>query len=233
MNRRTLMLTALQAYLLATLDLAVKGAAWAGTSAVDLSALAQRLLSGLNGTLLRKFLESWPDTAIRRPSIASTVPVLKYLSAVNDHAPTFALPFVTALIAAAPELAWRRSYSPQEVGTKFFDNYGWTELVGLTGPVPSEHLACGVLLLGPHVTYPRHHHEAEEIYVPLSGTARWLRGTQNWMLRPPGSIIHHQAYQQHAMRTGNEPLLALYLWRSSRLDQKSQLDDRRFPLPSY
>jgi len=83
---------------------------------------------------------------------------------------------------------------------------------------------CGVLLLGPHVTYPPHRHEADEIYVPLAGTAAWKHGNEGWRERLPGSVIHHAPYVPHAMQTGQEPLLALYLWRSEDLAQQSRLD---------
>jgi len=56
------------------------------------------------------------------------------------------------------------------------DNYGWTDLLGQSGSAPDERLACGVLLLGPELYYPPHQHEAEEMYVPLSGTAQWSQG---------------------------------------------------------
>jgi hypothetical protein len=100
------------------------------------------------------------------------------------------------LLEMAAALAWRRSYSAASVGAEFYEGYGWSEFAGLTGPVQSARLACGVLLLAPHVHYPLHRHEAEEIYVPLSGTARWqqgrapsciTRGTSHMRCRPPGS----------------------------------------------
>jgi quercetin dioxygenase-like cupin family protein len=78
--------------------------------------------------------------------------------------------------------------------------------------------------LGPATVYPRHRHEAEEIYLPLSGTASWQQGDETWRERPPGTLIHHAGDEPHAMRTGDGPLLALYLWRSSDLTQKARLD---------
>jgi hypothetical protein len=148
---------------------------------------------------------------------------------MQQSASTFSTPLIDALVATATSLAWRRSYSPAAVGAQFYDNYGWTEFAGLIGPVPSKHLACGVLLLGPHVTYPPHRHEAEEIYVPLAGTAAWRHGNDGWRKRLPGNVIRHARYEPHAMQTGDEPLLALYLWRSENLAQESRLD----PAPGW
>jgi hypothetical protein len=190
----------------------------------DLLAKARALLTGLHAPELTPFLKKWPAPPEQRSVPSSSVPVLRWLPHVQQSAPTFSAPLINALVAAAPSLAWRRSYSVAAVGAQFYENYGWTEFAGLTGPVPSKHLACGVLLLGPHVTYPAHRHEAEEIYVPLAGKAAWKHGQDRWRERLPGSVIHHARYEPHAMQTGQEPLLALYLWRSENLDQGSRLD---------
>ena len=40
--------------------------------------------------------------------------------------------------------------------------------------MPSTTIAAGFLLLGPHTHYPRHSHAAEELYIPLAGTAEPL-----------------------------------------------------------
>ena len=191
---------------------------------VDLLEPARSLLTDLRAAELTPFLKEWPLPSERRTVPASSVPVLRWLPNIQRSSSTVTAPLVNALVGAAPSLAWRRSYSPAAVGAQFYENYGWTEFAGLTGPVPSKHLACGVLLLGPHVTYPPHRHEADEIYVPLAGTAAWKHGSDRWRERLPGSVIHHAPYVPHAMQTGREPLLALYLWRSENLDQQSRLD---------
>jgi quercetin dioxygenase-like cupin family protein len=190
----------------------------------DLMAQARVLLMDLHASELAPFLEQWPSRSERRDVPPSSVPVLRWLPDIQQSAAAFGRPLVNALVAAAPTLAWRRSYSPAAVGARFYENYGWTEFAGLTGPIPSKHLACGVLVLGPHVTYPPHRHEADEIYVPLAGTAQWRHGNDPWRERVPGSVIHHARHEPHAMQTGREPLVALYLWRSANLDQGSRLD---------
>jgi len=48
--------------------------------------------------------------------------------------------------------------------------------------------------------------------------------TKGWLDESPGTVIHHASNEPHAMRTGTQPLLALYLWRSDNLNQKSRLD---------
>jgi quercetin dioxygenase-like cupin family protein len=120
-------------------------------------------------------------------------------------------------------MAWKQTYTAAQTPPAFLRNYGWCELIGTTGEVPSEQLACGFLLLGPHTLYPRHHHEAEEIYIPLTGTASWEKGDEGWRVQPPGAVIHHPSNIPHAMRTADAALVALYLWRSDNLHQKAQL----------
>ena len=69
---------------------------------------------------------------------------------------------------------------------------------------------AGTLVLGPDTYYPPHHHVAEEIYVPLTGGAEWRMGDAEFTKRDAGEVIYHASNVSHAMRTGNEPLLALY-----------------------
>jgi mannose-6-phosphate isomerase-like protein (cupin superfamily) len=128
---------------------------------------------------------------------------------------------MTEIQRAAPGLAWRQTYGAGDFGADFLASYGWSEFIGLRGPVASEAIACGVLLLGPHVTYPSHAHQAEEVYLPISGVAEWQRGKASFAPVPVGQAIHHPSWVPHAMRTGSEPLAALYLWRGGDLAAKS------------
>jgi mannose-6-phosphate isomerase-like protein (cupin superfamily) len=184
---------------------------------------ARRLLGSLYAPRLAPFLGLWPAAPSRHRETPKAVPVMGHLSAVKESAPAFCAPFVTAFVEAAPTLAWSRSFTVEDVGEKFMDNYGWTDLLGQSGSAPDERLACGVLLLGPDVHYPPHLHEAEEMYIPLSGTAQWSQGGRDWQQRSPGTMIHHLPHEVHAIQTGNEPLLAMYLWRSNNLEQRSRL----------
>jgi len=68
-----------------------------------------------------------------------------------------------------------------------------------------------------------HHHVAEEIYVPLTGGTEWRMGEGGFRKREAGQVVHHASNVNHAMRTGNEPLLALYIWRGGPLAQKSTI----------
>ena len=191
---------------------------------VDLIARAHALLVSLQGPTLGPFLADWPVGSARRVALPSPLPVLRWLTEAKTDAPPICLELVAQLCRDAPWMTWRQTYKASEVGAAFMENYGYSEIAGLSGPLASERIACGFLLLGPATFYPPHRHEAEEIYIPLAGTASWQNGDGIWRERLPGTVIHHASNEPHAMRTGARALLALYLWRSTNLNQESHFD---------
>jgi hypothetical protein len=195
------------------------------TTGVNIAARIRKLLESLQEPALAPFLADWPRTSLRRALHSSHLPVLRWLPEIARDAAPFGFELVAAMYRAAPSLAWRQTYTAKDLDRAFLDNYGWSEIFGSgNGPLASERIACGFLILGPSTHYPRHRHEAEEIYLPLSGTAAWQQGDAVWQERAPGTLIHHASDEPHAMRTGGSPLLALYLWRSDNLAQKARLD---------
>lgn len=198
----------------------------------------KRLLQSLRqpavAPLIAPFLADWPESYLPRAVAPAHLPVLRWLPDIAADPAAFAADLVAAVCRAAPSMAWRQTYSVQDLDAAFLDNYAWSEILGTSGPVAAARIACGLLLLGPATHYPRHRHEAEEIYLPLSGTAAWQQGEAPWLDRMPGTPIHHAREEPHAMRTGAGPLLALYLWRSANLAQKARLDavtERHTPSP--
>lgn len=161
------------------------------------------------------FLAEWPEVVVSRQAEPGQLPVCRWLEGMAQTG------VMGAVKRTAPGLAWRQTYGTADFGADFLARYGWSEFIGLRGPVASERIACGVLLLGPHVTYPAHAHQAEEVYLPIHGVAEWQRGTADFAPVPVGQAIHHPAWMPHAMRTGAEPLAALYLWRGGDLAAKS------------
>jgi hypothetical protein len=193
-------------------------------TAVNIAARVKQLLESLQVPAFAPFLADWPRAAVPRVATTSDLPVLRWLPDIAGDTAAFGIDLVAALCHAAPSLAWRQTYTAKDLDAVFLDNYGWSEILGANGPLASERIACGFLILGPSTHYPRHRHEAEEMYLPLSGTAAWQQGDAVWRERPPGTPIHHAGNEPHAMRTGASPLLALYLWRSANLAQKARLD---------
>jgi hypothetical protein len=199
-----------------------------------LLASTRRLLQSLTAPQLAAFLAEWPDPkshvtldaahlALPRAAVPS-LPVLHWLPRIAGAADVCDAELIAALCRAAPLLEWRQTYTAEEVDCEFLDNYAWCEILGPKGLQSRLRIACGFLVLGPHTRYPRHRHAAEEIYLPLSGTAQWQQGDGNWRRRAPGALIHHLSEEPHAMHTADAPLLALYLWRGADLSQHARLD---------
>jgi hypothetical protein len=208
---------------------------------------ARSLLGSLGEPSLAPFLadwpgherpgHAWPDQAGQQVSDAppaaaglpmpdvqsdSMLPVLRCLPEFAADESGFGASLVADLCRNHHLLRWRQTYAAGDVGDAFLRNYGYAEIVGMKS-LPSRRIACGFLILGPSTLYPRHRHEAEEIYIPLRGTARWQQNDAVWRERRPGAVIHHVSDEPHSMQTGAEPLLALYVWRGGQLNQKARL----------
>jgi hypothetical protein len=191
--------------------------------AVRLAELMRDVLVGLARPELEFALAQWPAAPPRRIESAA-LPVLRWLPELARTAPAFSLTLVAALAGDAFALAWRQSYQVPQVTENFLENYGWSELAGPRGPLPTGAFACGFLLLGPRTHYPSHHHEAYELYLPLAGESSWQKGDRSWQTQRPGTMIIHSSDEPHAMQTRDSPLLALYFWRSDDLLQSARLD---------
>jgi quercetin dioxygenase-like cupin family protein len=136
------------------------------------------------------------------------------------HALAVAGPRNRALLAGlGPRLVWTRNPNyRRSARARFLANYGYGVVMGPPDAqavplIESPDVAIGLLMLGPDTRYASHRHPAEEIYVPLAGTAWWQRGDEPWRPVAPGCPIHHPPAVPHATRTGGSPLIALYLWR--------------------
>ena len=121
---------------------------------------------------------------------------------------------------------WGQTYTAADFGQGFIDNYGWLEVFGTRGHFVNDEVAGGLLILGPGIVYPDHHHIAEEIYIPRTGGTEWRMGEGGFRMRDAGEVIHHASNLSHAMRTTKAPLMALYLWRGGPLAQKSTIAGR-------
>lgn len=110
---------------------------------------------------------------------------------------------------------WQNAnYRAHPPSATFLDNYGYLECAGPDTAYRCADLRLGFLLLGPHTLYPRHHHPAEEIYLPL-GSGRWFKDGEGWQEKTSGDVIHHPPEYGHATESGDAPLAAIYLWRGA------------------
>ncbi|OYU40702.1 MAG: transcriptional regulator [Pseudorhodobacter sp. PARRP1] len=165
------------------------------------------------------FLADWPEADARRVVTPATLPVCEWVAGLHSAATTQAV--LAEVQRLAGRLAWQQTYGAGDFGADFLRGYGWSEFIGLRGPVPSARIACGVLLLAPGVTYPPHAHAAEEVYLPIAGVAAWQKADADFAKVQVGQAIHHPSWMPHAMQTKDQALAALYLWRGGDLAAKS------------
>jgi len=197
----------------------------AGNNLIALIIAIRDFLEGIKDAHLKTSLADWPPVnCMTRSVLPHCLPVLSWMPAAVKAADKKTEGIVKMLASLANHIAWGQTYSAEDFGAGFLEKYGWTELIGLRGPIASDRMACGFLFLGPGIEYPRHSHEAEEVYVPLTGQTLWQRSNQDWAYRAAGLPIYHAAGMPHAMRTETVPLLALYLWRGDNLAQKSIIE---------
>jgi len=190
---------------------------------MDAVELAERLRVAFAAAGAEEALEGWPDLRVTRAVEPAGLPVCAVLGAAAAGAPPAFAALMAGLRDGAAWLRWGQTYGAADFGEAFLQGYGWTELIGLRGPIASEAVAVGFLLLGPGVDYPPHAHEATEVYLPLSGRADWMRADAPYAPIAPGVAIRHPAWMPHAMRTGAEPLVAAYVWRGGDLAAKSRI----------
>lgn len=198
-----------------------------------MTTIAASLLRGFRGYLAEmsdrvppRFMAGIDEPMAERVLAPNRLPCLGHLDRIRQLAPEPGKALVAMLAQDRDRLNWGQSYTAADFGQNFIDNYGWLEVFGARGHFVHDEIAAGFLILGPHVHYPDHHHIAEEIYIPLTDGTEWRKGDGGFAPRGAGEVIHHPSNVNHAMRTGDEPLLAIYLWRGGPLAQRSVIGDR-------
>jgi len=121
------------------------------------------------------------------------------------------------------DLHWEQSYRREDglVPDEMLDGYGFAEIIGQRGPFVSERIRAGIGVWGPGIVYPRHRHRAEEVYIPLAGTAEFVVGEAAETTRTVGDVVHVESGQPHGFRTIDRILVVYYLWQAGDLRQAS------------
>jgi Dimethlysulfonioproprionate lyase len=189
----------------------------------ELLATFRAYLMSLDQASLRGFASGIDWSMQPRALEPKSLPCLRYLNQLSDAAPEPENRLAGLLRQNRETFRWGQTYTRADFGENFIDNYGWLEVFGTRGHFANDATAGGLMILGPNIVYPDHHHIAEEIYVPLTGGAEWRMGEGGFRAREAGEIIHHPSNANHATRTRAEPLLALYLWRGGPLAAKSTI----------
>jgi len=167
--------------------------------------------------MLLRFLEKLKDAQPRTAPAPRTLPATRHWEDIMSSGGIIAFPGLNdALAAMTPLLHWRQNpnYNDGLMGAGYMDNYGYAEFVGGDGSfLDAEAIRCGILLIGPHRHYPKHHHAAEEVYCVLSSAeSQWRRGEEDWRSYALGTPIYHASWMKHETKTDRDPLIALYCW---------------------
>ncbi|MGH6881106.1 dimethylsulfonioproprionate lyase family protein [Hypericibacter sp.] len=86
------------------------------------------------------------------------------------------------------------------------------ELAGPDGIAVCRSFRWGLYLQSPAAFYPPHAHEADELYLVLSGVGSWQQDSGPPENKAPGSLIYHAPNVLHSIRSAEQPMLALWLW---------------------
>lgn len=120
-------------------------------------------------------------------------------------------PAIDALLAAAPELPWRRP-DPDVVPPGWAHRAATAELVGPEGVIaPATNERFGVFLLDTECDYPDHWHDAEELYLVLAGSGQWTVDDSVRTLRA-GDYSRTPSGAHHAIVTTAQPVFTVYGW---------------------
>jgi len=115
-------------------------------------------------------------------------------------------------------LTWLYGYEKVPRGLKL--KYGYSEILGPSGPVVSERIILGLVLFAPKTTYPAHSHkDITESYCCISGHT----SENDVGVYAPGSLIFNPPGQNHRITTADrEPCLLAYAWTGKAEALKTQ-----------
>ena len=116
-----------------------------------------------------------------------------------------------AIVHCSTDLSWRRP-GFGKIPEAIANHMAVCEIIGPTGQIIHETVRAGLLFQAPNITYPRHSHAAEEIYLSLSGPVEWQVDESDWRHAFAYDFTHHLPHQPHAIRTSTIPLLAIWGW---------------------
>jgi quercetin dioxygenase-like cupin family protein len=108
-------------------------------------------------------------------------------------------------------LPWAYHYECRVGEEELASRIAFAELIGPDGPLNASAIRVGFTLIAPHTLYPEHVHPAVELYCVISGRAQWI-SERCEQIAPPGRLLLHRSNERHAMRTFDQPLLALWSW---------------------
>jgi len=160
--------------------------------------------------------------AIRDASLPVSLPAPLRLAGFRHAEAAYAMAesgpmadLVSAFKRLEPNLRWIRSeHYREQLGDDYMDNYCYTNILGFDALIPHDRIVATFFIIGPGRHYPRHHHEAEEVYFPFGGDTLWGQGDEAPRTRSAGEPIHNTPWLPHEMITRTTPLFTFCFWIS-------------------
>jgi hypothetical protein len=147
-------------------------------------------------------------TPLRPADAPLPLPVIAHLGSIG--LPAFEAKGAALLRGSASHLPWTEDGFVLPAAIQGRNAYA--ALIGPEGPLLSAQCRFGFYLQAPDCLYPAHSHAAEELYMILSGSAEWSVDVAERFVPPVLGLVHHRPWQKHSMRTGQLPLLAMWVW---------------------
>jgi hypothetical protein len=182
----------------------------------ELYRLALLTLKNVNNEIAASFQTSFPDVELlpKKNLKASLLPITSSVPSVGSTSAS-TNDLVEAIKKCYFYQSWRQPYAIEDFGNKFFDNSAWFPIADVNGPIVYSNGLMEMMLMGSGLTYPKHKHNPEELYIVLAGKVWWeaenARSSPAW--KHAGDVIHHAPNQTHSVTGGDEPVLILNLWR--------------------
>ncbi len=148
------------------------------------------------------------DLDTRKPM---SKPVCCYLDSIINRA-LYVFPALGHNIREIKQgLHWQLGY--EELPSELAKNYAYAEIASPEGPIKSQNLILGMVLLGPNCNYPEHkHEEIDESYIVISGD---IIHNGNAVF-PPGSLIFNEEGKNHQLVTSEKGALLIYSWTAKK-----------------
>jgi mannose-6-phosphate isomerase-like protein (cupin superfamily) len=195
------------------------------TDQTQLARAARGLLDGLASELARRsngeptlapfaaeLAAMQSDRVQRGPFPALDHPGMSQLESALAAMPDD-LALAPSVRSAARTMDWSQIFSGGGIEPNLAEGMLAAQAAGTYGVFASDRSAAGLFLLAPKILYPPHTHTAAEIYVVLSGNLDLVHGVDGAPFRVgPGEVSITPPNRLHALMTGDEPVLAAYVW---------------------
>lgn len=156
----------------------------------------------------------FPDDLTAQPVTPRPRPPLALLNAETGLHSAHHAALRDAFVTCGAHAHWRDTYAGTGIGRDFRDRFGCYCLIGHQGPFMSARMWAWMVYLPAGLWYPWHQHPGEEMYHVIAGRAEFLRRDAAPVTLGEGQSHAHAANEPHAMRTRQDPVMALVLWRS-------------------